>query len=171
MSVLNFDKNSLKYGSMGGALITSAVISMNVGVNRPVSIAMFTAGWILIIKSFNNKKDRDPQTNNIMSFSAVTVWASAIMLRMMLDAGVKGLPMVAGGVVFMGAWLTIGEKVNSRMTPESLNKLYGFIVPVLVFASMASINMFERPNGIASGPGVFMFSSAWYALSLMNSLL
>lgn len=167
--MLSFDKDSLMHGFLGGALITSAVIGMNTGVARPISMAAFTAGWFFIIKSFKGQTNRDLYTNDIMSKAAIIVWLSAMSLRMMMDSGVSGVPMMMGGLLFMGGWLTIGGNVNSRTNSVSLDKLYGFGVPLLVFASMASINGFERPKAIASGPGVFLFSTAWVVLSLMNS--
>jgi len=168
--IFSFDKDSLINGFLGGSLITSAVIGMNTGLSKPVSMAAFTAGWFFVIKSFNSQTNRDSQTNDVMSKAAIIVWLSAMSLRMMMDSNVSGLPMKIGGLLFMGGWLTIGNNLNSRTNTESLDKLYGFSVPLLIFASMASINGFERPKAIASGPGVFLFSTAWVVLSLMNSI-
>ena len=167
--ILSFDKDSLMNGFLGGALITSAVIGMNTGVPRPISMAAFTAGWFFIVKSFKSQTNRDSYTNDVMTKASIIVWLSAMSLRMMMDSGVSGVPMMMGGLLFMGGWLAIGGNVNSRTNAESLGRLSGLGVPMLVFASMASINGFERPKAIASGPGVFLFSTAWVVLSLLNS--
>ena len=167
MSV-SFNKNSLMFGLLGGTLITSAVVAMNNGVSKPISMALFTAGWLFIAKSFKSQVNRDSYKTNMMTVAAIIVWVSAMSLRMMMDGGVKGLPMMMGGVLFMTGWIVIGAQLTSRVS-TSVNPIYGFSVPLLVFSSMASINGFERPNSVASGPGIFMFSTAWVVLSLLNS--
>lgn len=167
--VLSFQKDLLLSGLAGGSLVTSAVISMNVGLPMPLSMGLFTAGWFLLIKSFKDQMNRDSYTNDAMTKASILVWLSAISLRLMMDSGVKGVPMMLGGMLFMGGWLAIGSKVTSRTSPDSLSPLYGLTTPMLVFLSMASINGFERPNAVASGPGIFMFSTAWVVLALLNS--
>lgn len=162
MTTISLDKGLLISGLLGGSLITSAVIAMNVGISKPISMALFTAGWFLIAKSFKNHKMRGSGDNNTMLVASVIVWISAITLRMMMDSNVNGAPMMMFGMLFMGGWLTIGSKVSD-------NTLYGLTVPMLIFSSMASINGFERPKSIASGPGVFLFSTAWVVLTLLNS--
>ena len=168
-SVISFDKSSLMSGLLGGALITSAVVAMNNGVPKPISMALFTAGWFFIVKSFRSQMSRASYKTNIMTLAAIIVWVSAMSLRMMMDGGVKGFPMMMGGVLFMAGWVVIGSQLTSRIAPVSANPVYGLAVPLLVFSSMASINGFERPNSAASGPGIFIFSTAWVTLSLLNS--
>lgn len=168
---ITLDKNSLCKGVTGGSLITSAVIAMNLGVSKPISMGLFTSGWYLVYKSFKENPTREMYDNNVMMVSSIVVWLSAMILRMMMDSNVKGLPMMLGGAAFMGGWLTIGHKVSTKNleNDDGQNPLHGFAVPMLIFASMASINGIERPRSIASGPGIFMFSMAWIILSILNS--
>ena len=169
-SVISFNKSSLMSGLLGGTLVTSAVVAMNNGIPKPISMALFTAGWLFIAKSFKSQTSRDTYKTNVMTVAAIIVWVSAMSLRMMMDGGVKGFPMMMGGILFMAGWVVIGAQLSSRISPGTgVNPVYGLSVPLLVFSSMASINGFERPNSVASGPGIFMFSTAWVILSLLNS--
>ena len=167
-TTIKFDKKSLTRGLSGGALITSAVVAMNNGAPMPISMGLFTSGWYLIYKSFSENITRESTRNKIMSLSAIIVWMSAMVLRLMMDNNISGIPMIIGGMAFMSGWLAIGTTSGIKSN-EMTNSGMGLIVPMLIFASMASINGIERPRSIPSGPGIAMFTSAWVALSLVNS--
>ena len=175
---LTFEKNSLLLGLSGGIAINSAIVAMNTlpGKSLPMmsGVPLFTIGWIFIIKSFLENNTRDSKYKYALAASSVGIYCMAMMARMMMDAGKSGTPFKLSTIVFMLCWLVVGAlvgmKQQSDLSSEEVHSCLGLLPPILIFISMASINVVERPRSMASGPGMPMFMMAWVVLSLVNAL-
>jgi len=192
-------------GLSGGAFITSAISFMNNSnptmVNKIIGMVMFSMGWALIISSFDKNDTREDKYKNQLIISSVLVWASAMILRMMMDKGVSKAPMMIFGLLFMSSWFVIGYSVSKKIgfvdeEPEeqpveeetdeevevetesdemantrTILSATGIISPIMVFVGMMLVNKIERPGNIASGIGLPLFTSAWVVLALTNSFI
>lgn len=175
----SFETKNLILGIAGGYTITSAISAMNTiqsGMSaKAVGMTLFTIGWIQIMMAFYNNETRDNKHKNHLVGASILVWASAMALRMMMENGVSGAPMVMFGMIFMFSWLIIGfmtgakKQVDKEGTITETTSLIGLAAPILVFASMFIVNKIERPNNMASGIGLPMFSLAWVVLAIVNS--
>lgn len=192
---LSFEKKPLLFGLSGGALISSAIISMNTlpskGTQKIVGIPLFVSGWILVILSFMKNTTRNEKFKPVLISSSVIVMLAAMMARMMMESNYSGSGMKLTMAVFMISWMVIGLMIgmkehsvgnvhkddDGQLDLESVNEdvhdktihLIGIAPPMLVLISMMLVNGVERPKNIASGPGMPMFLSSWVILSLVNS--
>lgn len=195
---LTFEKNPLLLGLSGGVVINTAIVAMNTlpgkNIQRMTGMPLFTIGWVMVIMSFLNNDTRSRKYRWVLAGSSVGVYMAAMMARMMMESGTTGLPMKLTMMKFMMCWLTIGLLIGMKnhggsgdsddsdedpdipdVTEEEevhdkTIHFVGLLPPALVIMSMMSINKFERPNSIASGPGMPIFMMAWVILSLVNSL-
>lgn len=193
---LSFEKNPLLLGLSGGALISSAIVSMNTipekSTQKLVGIPLFVSGWILIILSFIRNTTRNKKFKPFLISSSLVVMMSAMMARMMMESNYSGPGMKVTMGVFMLSWLVIGSMIgmkensvnnthkddDGQLDLETMHEdvhdktihLVGLAPPILVMMSMMIVNGLERPNNIASGPGMPMFLSSWVILSLVNSV-
>jgi len=126
MDTLCLEKFALFSGLAGGGFITSAVSFMNTTsstpLNKAVGFILFSIGWMLLIKSFTENETRDESNKNILIFSSVAVWISAMSLRMLMDNGSSKYPMMAFGMIFMSAWMAIGYTIGNKSTIELQEK-------------------------------------------------
>ena len=190
---LTFEKKPLLLGLSGGVAINAAIVAMNTlpgqNMQRMTGMPLFTIGWVMIIMSFLNNDTRARKYRWVLAGSSVGVYAAAMMARMMMESGTTGLPMKLTMMKFMTCWIVvgilIGMKKHGEVMDDSGNSEYtedqeevhdktihfmGLLPPALVMLSMMSINKFERPRSIASGPGMPIFMMAWVILTLVNSL-
>lgn len=180
---LSFEKKPLLLGLAGGAFINAAIVAMNTLPTKTMQkmggVPLFTVGWILIIMGFLKNDTRDMKHRTILAGSSVGVYSMAVMARMLTDAGNTGAPVKMAKMVFMLCWLIVGISIGMKKHEDSEEEekhdrtlhALGLLPPALVVLSMTSINKFERPRGIASGPGLFLFGQAWLILTLVNSLI
>ena len=193
---LSFEKNPLLLGLSGGALISSAIVSMNTlpgkSTQKLIGMPLFVSGWILIILSFIRNTTRNDKFKPFLVSSSIVVMMAAMVARMMMESNYSGSGMKVTMGVFMLSWIVIGLMIgmkehpvdnvhkdadgqfNLEITHEDVHDktihLIGLAPPVLVLMSMMLVNGIERPNNMASGPGMPMFLSSWVILSLVNSV-
>lgn len=174
----SFETKNLLLGIAGGYTITSAIAVMNTlpkgMTSKSIGMTLFTVGWIQIMMAFYNNETRDEKHKAHLVGASILVWASAMILRMMMENNISGAPMGIFGMIFMVTWLIIGKMSGTKKSiDESIEKettsSLGLVTPILVFVSMFIINKIERPKQMPSGIGLPMFSLAWVALALVNS--
>lgn len=178
---ITFEKTPLILGLAGGALITGAVTAMNTlptGMRMLVGGGSFSAGWLVIMMSFLKNDTRHHKYKKILIGASVGVYSMAMMSRMLMDAGKTGAPLKASKGLFLLFWLAIGvsigmkkDEANDEENHNPTTHALGLLPPALVVLSMMSINGYERPNNVASGPGMPLFAFSWMALTLVNALI
>lgn len=186
---LSFEKNPLLLGLSGGALVSSAIVSMNTlpgkSTQKLIGMPLFVSGWILVILSFMRNTTRNEKFKPLLVSSSVVVMMAAMVARMMMESNYSGSGMKVTMGVFMLSWIVIGLMIGMKEhSVDDVHKdadghedvhdktihLIGLAPPVLVLMSMMLVNGIERPNNMASGPGMPMFLSSWVILSLVNSV-
>lgn len=179
---LTFEKKPLLLGLSGGVAINAAIVAMNTlsGKNMQMmgGVPLFTT-WALIIASFLYNTTRLDKYKSVLALSSVGVWSMAVMGRMLTDAGKTGIPANVSKMVFMICWLVVGTLIGMKKVFEKSDETeevhsplihaLGLLAPAMVVLWMTSISKMERPRGMASGPGMPIFTMAWVILSLVNS--
>jgi len=182
---LTFEKKPLLLGLSGGIAINAAIVAMNTFPTRKLQMAggipFFTLGWGLIIKSFLYNSTRAQKFKAPLVASSLGVYSMAMLARLLTDSGNTGTPVKVSKMLFLAFWISIGIFLGMKKASDEVDELdeedvhsplihaLGLIPPAFVVLSMSSINIVERPRGIASGPGMPIFMLAWVVLSLVNS--
>lgn len=178
---LIFEKTPLLLGLSGGATIVSAIVAMNAGpknLQMVLGAPLFMGGWGLIIASFIKNDTRDSKYSYPLAASSIGVLMGAMGTRMLTDNGDTSSKLQVTKGLFLASWLAIAvmsgmKKHEENEEHEKHNlKVHGLALlpPTLVVVSMMLVNKIERPQNIASGPGMPLFSAAWAILSLVNSV-
>lgn len=191
---LSFEKKPLLLGLSGGIAINTAIVAMNTFPTRKLQmlggIPFFTLGWGLIIKGFLYNSTRARKFKAPLVASSLGVYSMAMLARLLTDFGNTGTPVKVSKMLFLAFWISIGIFLGMKRVSDEVDELdeedgindgshrdvhsplihaLGLIPPAFVVLSMSSINIVERPRGIASGPGMPIFMLAWVVLSLVNS--
>ena len=115
---ITFETFPMIAGLSGGAFITSAIAFLNISestmANKIIGMVMFSMGWVQVIASFDKNETREDKYKKQLILSSVVVWASAMMLRVMMDSGMSKVPMMMLGLVFMASWFVIGYSVSRK---------------------------------------------------------
>lgn len=181
---LTFEKKPLLLGLSGGVAINAAIVAMNTlptkTMQKGFGVPLFTLGWILVIMGFLNNTTRQAKYGKVLAASSVGVYSMAMMARMLMDSGNTGTPLKLTKLKFVLCWLVVGAFMGMKTGTDDSDNVteihspavhaLGLLPPVLVIVGMMSVNLLERPRGIASGPGLPIFMMAWVVLSLVNSL-
>lgn len=178
---LVFEKKPLFFGLFGGASIVSAIVAMNTGpknLQMKIGAPLFMGGWFLVIAGFLNNETRDSKYRVPLAVSSIGVMMGAMATRMLMDSGDTSSKSKYTKMLFMVSWLIVSVMMGMKKHEESEDSethdltvhMLAFLPATLIVISMMSVNNFERPNQIASGPGMPIFASAWSILSLVNSL-
>ncbi len=174
-----FEKDTLLTGIAGGMSIVGAISAMNnlqPATNaKLVGISLFTAGWFIIISQFRKTETRDEKHKNTLTISALSVWMSAMAHRMMVEMKFPNMQIAISTLVFFISWIVLGKTVGTKSYEDEngetieTTSFIGLLTPFMVFVSMGLVNKIERPQKIASGMGLAIFTLAWVVLALVNS--
>ena len=178
----NMDLNKLKDVLLPGAAILTAVILKNggkqfadsVGVplfanSNRVGMALFVAGWIGLVVATGSLADLRANMMGASMKSVLVALSSAAILGAVVGM-TKGKAMAQPpswvkvlAIVFAVAWLALGHGMGSGGSRLAMR--LGMAAGVCTIVSMLYLLPKQRDIGIVDGPGMPLFTIAWFLLA------
>ncbi len=142
-------KNSSQQLGMGDSVLSNFV--------GPITFIM---SWVLVGYSIVGTKI-DP-----MVWIPIATIVGAVMMMMMAKKK-KEKPNMIWGILFIIGWLLFAYAVG-RGSRYKLGITFGSAI--LVFASMMYFLPMQREKCVVDGPGLVLFTIAWFGITFANSL-
>lgn len=167
--MVDISTQALKVGSVGALLINLGVMIQNgleqgklkTGASKIIGLIIFIIGWVVMAYTVGFTGDVGLKTfaSFLMAGSIVT----GVILSKMTKLKLLGL------ILFVVGWVGFGliAGVDKTMTGKAVT----LGAATMALASMLFVLPYQRSKGIIDGPGMSLFTVAWFLLIGGNAMV
>jgi len=143
----------------------------NRGMLDNISPILYAFGWLIvsyaIASDSEGRLSMQPKTYLSFATAAGIVMSVMQMKKLMKDTD-REIP-IHLPLIFSGCWLILGYAAG--MGRPGINRLLGLLAAGMVISSVFVMLPWQREKQVVDGPGKDLFTMAWGALTLANSII
>jgi hypothetical protein len=137
-------------------------IKLKTKISKVIGTIILILGWLLIAISLGFS-DGKLGIKTLLAFIFSILSVGSIVVKNVLNNE------IISKYMFIGSWIGIG--IVSGLNRNMIGKVSGIFAAVLVIISKMIILPYQRKNDLVDMPGMNMCNSAWFLLSIANSII
>jgi hypothetical protein len=168
---MKLNNNLFLHTSIGALLVIFGVVTKNTLeqlkspnhiIGKPLGMAMFVIGWLYTAWILSQGK-----SNKLPLFIIPSLVILGSVMTMKTYMSNKKKPPMIFPILFSISWIILGFGVGNHL--KTLCKYTGLIASILVLISMMGFLPKQRMLCVVDGPGMPLFTIAWFIIIILNS--